>query len=48
MCQLMAIEMGLLDTIVRQKGRSVDAQTLANNVNRDELLIGQTTIVQLD
>ena len=48
MCQLMAIEMGLLEAIVMRKGQSVDAHTLANEINRDELLIGQTTVVQLD
>ncbi|MCJ1264909.1 hypothetical protein MMC22_004784 [Lobaria immixta] len=39
MCQLMAIEMGLLGAIVKRKGQSVDAHTLANDINRDELLI---------
>ena len=43
MCQLMAIEMGLLDAIVQRKGQSVDAHTLANHINRDEFLIGQTS-----
>lgn len=42
MCQLMAIEMGLLDAIVERKSQSVDAHTLANHINRDGLLIGQT------
>ncbi len=41
MCQLMAVEMGLLDAIVRQSGRSIDACTLAKEIQRDELLIGQ-------
>ena len=48
MCQLMATEMGLLEAIVKRKGQSVDAHTLANDIERDELLIGQTTLVQRD
>ena len=40
MCQLIAIEMGLLDAIVEQNGQSIDARTLAEEIQRDELLIG--------
>ena len=40
MCQLMAIDMGLLDAIVKRNDQSVDAHTLADEINRDEVLIG--------
>ena len=40
--QLMAIEMGLLDAIVKQHGQSIDASTLAKQIQRDEVLIGQS------
>ena len=43
MCQLMAIEMGLIQAIVKRKGQDVDSKTLADEINRDELLIGQAT-----
>ena len=42
MCQLMAIEMGLLDAIVKQHGQSIDACTLTKEIQRDEVLIGQS------
>lgn len=42
MCQLMAIEMGLLDAIVKQHGQSIDTCTLAKQIQRDEVLIGQS------
>lgn len=42
MCQLMAIEMGLLDAIVKRYGQSIDACTLAKQIQRDEALIGQS------
>lgn len=48
MCQLMAIETGLLDAIVKRNGQSVDACTLANDIQRDEILIGRLTSAQLE
>ena len=42
MCQLMAIEMGLLDAIVKQHGQSIDACTLAKQIHRDEVFIGHS------
>ena len=38
----MAIEMGLLDAIVKQHGQSIDASALAKQIKRDEVLIGQS------
>ena len=46
MCQLMALEMGVLDAIVKRKGQNVDAGALAKEVNRDELLIGREVYLQ--
>ena len=48
MCQLMAIEMGPLDAIVKRKDQSVNAYTLANEINREELLIGSNHSVLPD
>ena len=49
MCQLMAIEMGVLDAIVKRKDESVDAHTLADETNREELLIGSShSIFQIE
>ena len=41
LCQLMALEMGLLYAIVKRKGHGVDADTLATEIDRDELLISR-------
>lgn len=44
----MAIEMGLLDAIVKRKDQSVSAHTLADEINREELLIGSNHSVLPD
>ena len=48
MCQLMAIEMGLLDAIVKRNDQSVNAHTLANEIDREEILIGSNHSVLQD
>ena len=48
MCQLMAIDMGLLDAIVKRNDQSVNAHTLADEINRDEVLIGSNHSVLQD
>ena len=40
----MALEMGLLDAIVKRKGQVVDAGTLATEIDREELLIGRRLV----
>ena len=44
MCQLMALEMGLLEAIVKKKGQDIDAGTLATEIGREELLIGRRLV----
>ncbi|KAL8870037.1 MAG: hypothetical protein Q9174_003821 [Haloplaca sp. 1 TL-2023] len=39
MCQLIAIETGLLAAIAKRKGEHVDAATLAGEIHREEELI---------
>lgn len=41
MCQLMAIEMGLLEAVTKRKGQSITAGTLSKELGRPESLIGK-------